>query len=198
GRAGGDTRGAEAGTGAAGPALPAPAAREGGGGASGAVGGGRGPRRSKRGGGGAPPPPISKPHTSNARPANVRTSSSSSGVTSASDAPEKASATIEASSVACSRTRTEAPTPRVASARSRPRTGLAQRSRSWSGAPTVGRQYEEVRGGTSSDRDEDPAASIGEARRMHLKRHRRHRNHTVARVAGALWMARFVWRGLRY
>jgi len=35
-------------------------------------------------------------------------------------------------------------------------------------------------------------------RRMQLTRRRRHRRNTVAKVAGAFWFARIMWRGLRY
>jgi hypothetical protein len=34
--------------------------------------------------------------------------------------------------------------------------------------------------------------------RMQLTRRRRHRRNTVAKVAGAFWFARIMWRGLRY
>jgi hypothetical protein len=34
---------------------------------------------------------------------------------------------------------------------------------------------------------------------MHVKRNRRQRrHHTVAKVAGALWFARVMWRAVRY
>jgi hypothetical protein len=40
---------------------------------------------------------------------------------------------------------------------------------------------------------------IVEAFGMHLKRaRRRRRRHTAAKVAGALWFARVMWRAVRY
>jgi len=60
------------------------------------------------------------------------------------------------------------------------------------------RRYEAAHAGASSDGDEDPAGSIGETALMQLTRRRRHRRHnTAAKVAGAFWFARIVWRGLR-
>jgi hypothetical protein len=43
------------------------------------------------------------------------------------------------------------------------------------------------------------AVETGNLPLMNLTRRRRHRRHnTVARVAGAFWLARIMWRGLRH